>query len=887
RSPPGSLLAAEAMRAAGLLLAWVLLRPAGTQQCHPAGPGGVLRFTDRHAEIRVPALHRVPSSLDPLYGLVRSCLDLIQQNPLPTELLRVALNDPGSVRTSQVVQYELGYVVCAVVALLFTVAVPVAGMCFCYCRSRRRCGGRLRAHRRSLGCRRHCLLLCLSLTSLVILISVVCAFVTSQRVKGQMELGLRAVPATLRTLRQHIANVPQGVQMVVDQFDVPRRQIISDLGGLSRSVGLSIHAQLKAMTYAALADLQDRAGDLQTSLHHLQILDKTVRALASARAELEPALRERRRLVVALLDDPRCTSCASVLGRAQSLELGADYGKVRWGAGPPPPRFLATPRLTGFFFHPKVPSVEKVLKALAGLPRSDFAEMIRQGNGTFNSIPELAVERMARVIQDLRNDVARVVEKVQSIADGFPLSDYTRPVSEALVKAEDRSQPYLREVERFEQYRWIAGTVLCSIILLILICNVTGMALGSYGLSKREDPSDYECRGEAGAKFLLLGVGLAFLFSWLLILLVFATFLVGGNIQTLVCRNWVNQEIYKFIDTPGNLPPSMNITRQLNLRRDSNLSATYRECKSGAGLWEVLQLERSYDLDEHLKTPKYTADFQKRLGDFTARLGDVRLLRSEGRQDLETFARSGVDEVDYGRFQEEMKNPVVQTSLPALARSLEGLQKMQVSSGTGGGGCLRACGDVLTLLSPPQRNSTVAGRLAAEARALWQMQNSTVQLQEALVAKLGESVQFLSRLAPHLQERVKNTLATTASVEARLPVQAQQILRQEIGCFTRKELRYFAQYLNWVGQTLREDVASCQPLATALDNGRVILCDRIADPWNGFWFSLGCCTFFLIPNIIFAVRLTKHFRPIRNRLISTGSEETCPFHIPRVTALKL
>nr|XP_014130111.1 prominin-2 [Zonotrichia albicollis] len=167
------------------------------------------------------------------------------------------------------------------------------------------------------------------------------------------------------------------------------------------------------------------------------------------------------------------------------------------------------------------------------------------------------------------------------------------------------------------------------------------------------------------------------------------------------------------------------------------------------------------------------------------------------------------------------------------------------------------------------------------------MQNSTVQSQEALVAKLGESVQFLSRLAPHLKERVRRTLASTASVEARLPLQAQQILRQELGCFTRKELRYFTQYLNWVGQTLREDVASCQPLATALDNGRVILCDRIAEPWNAFWFSLGCCTFFLIPSIIFAVRLTKHFRPIRNRLISTGSEETCPFHIPRVTALKL
>lgn len=182
--------------------------------------------------------------------------------------------------------------------------------------------------------------------------------------------------------------------------------------------------------------------------------------------------------------------------------------------------------------------------------------------------------------------------------------------------------------------------------------------------------------------------------------------------------------------------------------RSANAPLPCRECKSGAGLWEVLQLDSSYDLDEHLRTPKvragsrqsccsgrgmhqlywaywepcrtprptlqYTADLQKRLGGFTAGLGDVRLLRSEGRQDLETFARSGLDELDYGRFQEEvrgarrepdpaagrgagfwaapdsvspqLKNPVVQTSLPGLARSLEGLQKMQVSGGAGRGG---------------------------------------------------------------------------------------------------------------------------------------------------------------------------------------------------------
>uniref|UniRef100_A0A8C3UQX4 Prominin 2 n=1 Tax=Catharus ustulatus TaxID=91951 RepID=A0A8C3UQX4_CATUS len=785
---PGSLLStAGAMRAVGFLLAWALLHPAASQQCHPSSPGGVLRFTDRHAEIRVPALHRVPSSLDPLYGLVRSSLDLIQQNPLPTGELRAG-DGPSSVQrcqrgspVAQVVQYELGYVVCAAVALLFTVAVPVAGMCFCYCRSRRRCGGRLRAHRRSLGCRRRCLLACLSFTSLVILVT--CAFVTSQRVKGQMEPGLGAVPSTLRTLRQHLANVPQ-------------------VGPRAAS---------------------PPAWDLQTSLHHLQILHRTARALAAARAELEPALRERRHRVVALLDDPRCTSCASVLGRAQSLELGADYSKV--------------------------PSVEKVLKALAGLPRSDFAEMIRQGNGTFNSIPELAVERMAQVIQGewgCHTEWGHPPRAESQFGDTGWDAGTIHPSSTALGRELQVSQPHIwRVCPAAAPSRWIAGTVLCSIILLILACNVTGMALGAYGLSKREDPSDYECRGEAGAKFLLAGVGLAFLFSWLLILLVFATFLVGGNIQTLVCRNWVNHEIYKFIDTPGNLPPSMNITHQLNLRRDSNLSSA--ECKSGAGLWEVLQLDRSYDLDEHLKTPKVRAgssqSCRQRQGDARAVLG---LLGAPGRQDLETFARSGVDEVDYGRFQEEMKNPVVQTSLPGLARNLEGLQKMQVRGGAGGGGALGAHGDALTPLCPSEEQH--GGRAAQRAPGAFSPHFPADTSPEVAGARLGNAG-FDRRCLPPAQE---------------------------LGCFTRKDPPW-----------IPPDVASCQPLATALDNGRVILCDRIADPWNAFWFSLGCCTFFLIPNIIFAVRLTKHFRPIRNRLISTGSEETCPFHIPRVTALKL
>lgn len=41
------------------------------------------------------------------------------------------------------------------------------------------------------------------------------------------------------------------------------------------------------------------------------------------------------------------------------------------------------------------------------------------------------------------------------------------------------------------------------------------------------------------------GVGFSFVFAAPLILLVFATFLVGGNVQTLVCRSWESGELYE------------------------------------------------------------------------------------------------------------------------------------------------------------------------------------------------------------------------------------------------------------------------------------------------------------------------------------------------------
>ncbi|KAK7806352.1 hypothetical protein U0070_020204 [Myodes glareolus] len=435
------------------------------------------------------------------------------------------------------------------------------------------------------------------------------------------------------------------------------------------------------------------------------------------------------------------------------------------------------------------------------------------------------------------------------LAQGFPGSEAASRWSQALEGLEQRSHPYLQELQQYETYRWILGCVLCSAILLVVICNLLGLSLGIWGLFAREDPSHTEARGEAGARFLMAGVAFSFLFAAPLILLVFATFLVGGNVQTLVCRSWESGELY--------------------------------ECKAGAVLWKVLQLNDSYDLDKHLDIKpvahlpeavqgvrvdfgaEYTQKLQDELQNFKVDVKDLDLLSPAARRDLEALQGSRLEKIHYGNFLVQIQKPVVETDVEQLVQELEGLAQAQ-------------------------NDSALKQQLQEEARELRSLYQEKVVPQQSLVAKLNLSVRALESSAPDLQVDTSNVLGNITRLKGELPARTSHIMRNASECFLNREMGYFSQYVAWVREEnmgypsvgsgvfpytclvlvpqVTQHIATCQPLSAALDNGHVILCDMMADPWNAFWFCLGWCTFFLIPSIIFAVKTSKYFRPIRKRL---------------------
>ncbi|XP_042789035.1 prominin-2 [Panthera leo] len=809
---------------------------AGAADCRSFGRAERLAFAPAARVRWLAPRGRPPGPLNPLYGTVRRFLSVVQFNPFPAELVKTLLNEPSSVKVDEVVRYEAGYVVCAVIAGLYLLLVPIAGLCFCCCRCRRRCGGRVKTQHKAMACERGTLMAFLLLTTLVLLIGVVCAFVTNQHMHEQMAPGVEAVPETLLSLRGLVSDVPQELQAVAQQFSLPQKRVLEELDGVGKSIGSTIYTQLKSTVYEVLTSVNSLGQALQLSMDHLQALNATLVELREGQRDLEPAVREHREHLLTLLQEPGCQDCTEAQSRARALELGADFDQVS--------------------------PVDDVLHRLKGVPEANFSSMVQEENSTFNALPLLAALQTANMVKELKEVIAQKPEGLRTLAEEFPGWEAASRWSQTLEEVEQSSRPYLKEVQRYEKYRWILGCVLCSAVLLVVVCNLLGLNLGIWGLAAREDPGHSEAKGEAGARFLMMGVGFSFLLAAPLILLVFATFLVGGNVQTLVCRSWESRELYKFADTPGNLPPSMNLSQLLGLKKNISILLAYQQCKEGAALWSVLQLNDSYDLEKHLNISQYTAKLQQELQNLKIDMKNLDLLSPAAHRDLEALQSSGLENIHYSTFLDQIQKPVVNTNVEKLAQELEGLARTQGSS-------------------------VLGQQLQEEAQGLKNLYQEKVLPQQSLVANLNLTVRALASSAPNLQTETSRVLDNVTYLKGQLPTWATSILRNESECFLTREMGYFSQYVAWVREEVTQHIATCQPLSRALDNGRVVLCDMIADPWNAFWFCLAWCTFFLIPSIIFAVKTSKYFRPIWKRLSSTSSEETQLFHIPRVTSLKL
>ncbi|XP_014812965.1 PREDICTED: prominin-1-A-like [Calidris pugnax] len=749
------------------------------------------------------------SSTPGLVGMVHGFLRLVQPNALPTDLIAdfVQPQDEETFREKfqELLLYELGFLICAAIGILFIVLVPLVGCCFCCCRCCGNCGGRMyQKQGRHTGCRRRALWVSVLLVSALLLAGDVCAFISNTRFSQAVHGTFPNVNNTLDDVHTYLASIPKQINFIIDSSEVPLGRANRSLQDIGPNLGGTILLGIRSSTDGAL-------GSLQSLLQGMETLATTFGDITSTRSSLEELQSNYSQRLGSLRDSLNKTlqDCGDPCG---SVSLDALAFSTNFST---------------------IPSVKQQLEALGNVSGSNIMSDLEKVNSTLEETPAKVQEQSQEVVTKTQDQLGRIRQEIRSLQEELPFPDMEENLGDAVNNVTSGLEHYREPIISLDNLRWSICVFLCCTVLLVALCNVFGLLLGPLGLKEDVLPTQRSSLSNAGGNFFMAGVGFSFIFSWLLMLLVLVTFLLGGNIYVLVCESWRSQQLFQILDTPG-LIPGFNLSELLGQEGGTtNFSEIYRQCQQNAALWQTLHLDQSVSLDELLNISQYTGEISTAFEKVNITLSPISLL-SQTQKDLLLKTSQDGQPPNFTSTLEQLDKNITQGSLLDLATKLEQLAD--------------------------KADMDVKDKLKADALSLRELDKEMQKSFSGLLQSLKENIHVVQSGAALLEEQTRTALDKATESQEFLDREMANIIKNETWAFLEKLLDFFETYVSWAKSRLTEDVARCKPIAQTLDNMEDITCDYILDSLNAFWFSLGWCTFFLLPSIILAVRLAKFYR---------------------------
>uniref|UniRef100_A0A8C7UT70 Prominin 1a n=1 Tax=Oncorhynchus mykiss TaxID=8022 RepID=A0A8C7UT70_ONCMY len=808
-----------------LLLFWGLLTSGELQQeetepeRRSLPPSGKLDFGYVPQGVYQTLAYYEPGVIGLLFHMVHAFLYVVQPNPFPEDLvIKVAKDKFGAIQseyqkvsvclcTHFAIYYETGFVVCAVLGLLFMVLLPLVGLFFCLCRCCDNCGGEMhQRQRKNADCQRGLLTTLLFATSLVITAGVLCAYAANQNLSSQLKGMRRLVSSNLRDLQSFTNETPTQVDYLIAQYATAKNKVISDLDNVGPLLGGKIHEELGKEVCPAMDGALRMAGAMRETKDALENVSMSLEVLQEATGKLHFNLSLVRFSLNRTLNDPGCNDedsdattaqlCLSIRSSLAQLHVSANFTRSNhvWYEY----SLKVKPNKTNCH----IPINDLHLNCLTPVPQNIW--LYYSINSPMSLPPSLPG---ARGMLDI------IGTNISSFSKVFPvhstMANFTNFITPSLLSIVTRhgvlTPGFL--------YRWICCIGLCCMVVLILAFNFLAILCGTIGYDKHASPTTRGCVSNTGGTLLMAGVGFSFLFSWILMGVVTATFLVGGNLEKLVCEPFHTKQLFKasYDVVTVNVRLSRHckwscciiMIEKLNDGLTSHLCPS--NCKENRGIYSAMRLDKVFNVTPFLNSSLVSIHMQ------CIDLRVIVLLESEGKQNLIGFSETGVNRINYAAYLEEPKGPL-QTSLKGHANSLRQIHSQQV-----------------------------------------------VPMEQAM-SMLNQSIRLLERTASDLPNKVADVLATIEAAQYLISQNATQVVNQETEKYKQNIVGYFRQYIEWVRTSLTMEVAACKPFSNIVDTVEIVACSFLVDSLNTFWFGLGCCALFLLPSIILSVKLAKFYR---------------------------
>ncbi|XP_011609272.2 prominin-1-A isoform X13 [Takifugu rubripes] len=790
-------------------------------------PPGKLDFGYVPAGVYETVAHYEPGPIGILFQLVQGFLHIVQPNAFPQDLIvKLAKDKFGALQTEyqKAIYYEIGFLVCAAVGLLFAILLPVVGLFFCMCRCCDNCGGEMhQRQRKNADCRRGLLGTLLFSTSLVITIGVLCAYAANQNLSSQVKNIRRYVNSNMRDLHTFANDTPMQIDYLISQYATAKNKVIYDLNNIGPLLGGRIHDQLDKEVHAALDGALNMAAAMRETKEALENSSMGLEVLQEGTGKLGFNLSLVRTSINRTLSDPGCHDeksdattaqlCRNIRQSLSQLQISANFTRL--------------------------PNVNSQLERMKAVLKMDLSIIVQKGFSSLNDTPHMVTEQTRSVVENVQTLMDDIGKNISSFSKIFPvqscLSNFTIFISHVHAKIED----HYPEIDRMDFYRWIGCITLCCMVVLVLAFNYLGLLCGTLGYDKHASPTTRGCISNTGGTMLIAGVGISFIFSWVLMGLVTIIFLAGGNMEKLVCEPFHTKEVFKVVDTPYLVHPDWKNFIPGYLYNDSDMELTaesfYSTCKDNRGIYSALRLDKVFNVSSFLNITMFTKDVVARLNSVKIDLRGIILLEAEGKQNLLDFSEAGLLEINYADYLEEVNKGVTVVDLLSFARELEAQTDLMPRGG-------------------------LQMALKGHAGTLRQIHSQQIIPMEQAMSALNQSMRYLERTASDLPNKVLAVIEAIEAAQYLISHNATHLINQETAKFTATIVGYFHQYIEWVKTALAMEVAPCKPFSNMIDTVEIVTCSFLVDSMNTFWMGLGCSTLLLLPSIILAVKLAKFYR---------------------------
>ncbi|XP_051505788.1 prominin-1-A-like isoform X3 [Myxocyprinus asiaticus] len=803
-----------------------------SQSGSPSAPArGTLDFGFVPFEVYETIAYYEPGAIGILFNMMHAFLFVVQPNPFPEDLImRVAKDKFGAIKSEyqKVIYYEIGFVVCATLGLLFTMLLPLVGLLFCLCRCCDNCGGEMHQRQRKNGdCLRGLLTTLLLTTTFIITAGVLCAYAANQNLSSQLKSMRRLVKNNIKDLHTFANQTPAQIDYLISQYGTVKDQVLYDLENVGLLLGGRIHEELGKDVQPTLDAALSMARTMRDTKDALENVSLTLETLQEGTGKLQSNLSVVRGSLSNALNDPVCADirsnaaeiCRNIRSTLPRLEIAANYSSLS-------------------DVTDELDKVNEVLK-------TDLSHIVEKGFASFNDTPAMVTEQTRNVVEGVKGLLNDTGSNITNFTKLFPVHSSLTNFTKMITHTHSQIEDIYPKIDEMDFYRWICCITLCCMVVLILSFNFLGLLCGILGFDRHASPTTRGCVSNTGGNLLMAGVGFSFLFSWVLMGVITALFLVGGNLEKLVCEPFQTRQLFKVLDTPNLIQPGWRNFIPGYLYHDPEMDLTvdslYSNCKDNRGIYAALHLDKIFNLSSFFNTSVYSNDMSRKFEGMKVDLRDIILLESNGKQNLISFTETGITEINFAAYLEELNKGVTHIDILAFANDLD-IQANQLSKGT------------------------LQTSLKGHANTIRQIHiQQVIPLEQSMKfvkarSTLNHSIRLLERTSSDLPIRVSDVLAAIDAAQFLISHNATFVVNQETEKYKQTIIGYFKQYMDWIRTSLTMEVASCKPLSNIVDTAEILGCSFLLDSMNTFWFGLGCSTLFLLPSIILSVKLAKFYR---------------------------